>query len=127
MKEKRILCIEVSGECRCFADVNTPLLANIFDCKQGLYCMKNFVPWKPITKDTCKNCKHAEYQGYTREQTIEKMAKAMCRKSNGGTCDGCSVFEEPDKERCKEIYMHPEFVDGAEAALNALLEVHNDK
>lgn len=62
----------------------------------------------------------------TREQAIEKMAKAMCRKSNGGTCDGCSVFEEPDKERCKEIYMHPEFVDGAEAALNALLEVNNE-
>lgn len=122
MKEKRILCIEVSGECENLANINSPFLAYAFECKQGLYCIKNPVAWKPITKDACKNCKHAGYKGITREQAIEKMAKAMCRKSNGGTCDGCSVFEEPDKERCKEIYMHPEFVDGAEAALNALLE-----
>lgn len=102
MKEKRIFCIEVSGKCRYFANINSPLNADIFECK------------------------HAKYTGITRKQAIEKMAKAMCRKSNGGTCDGCSVFEEPDKERCKEIYMHPEFVDGAEAALNALLEAKNE-
>ena len=125
MKEKRILCIEASGECIYLVNVNTPLLADAFECQQGLYCTKN-TAWEPITKETCKNCKHAKYNGITREQAIEKMAKAMCRKSNGGTCDGCSVFEEPDKERCKEIYMHPEFVDGAEAALNALLEENND-
>lgn len=80
-------------------------------------------------ENVCDEC-HDWYMwqsSSTREQAIEKMAKAMCRKSNGGTCDGCSVFEEPDKERCKEIYMHPEFVDGAEAALNALLEAPNGK
>ena len=86
MSEKRILCTEVSGECRHFADVNTPLSADAFECQQGLYCTKN-TAWKPITKDTCKNCKEGRYQGCTREQAIEKMAKAMCRKSNGGTCD----------------------------------------
>lgn len=36
MKEKRILCIEVNGECRHFTDVNTPLLADAFECQQGL-------------------------------------------------------------------------------------------
>ena len=80
-------------------------------------------------ENDCDNCYDWDTWNscLTRKQAIEKMAKAMCRKSNGGTCDGCSVFEEPDKERCKEIYMHPEFVDGAEAALNALLEGYNDK
>lgn len=29
MKDKRILCIEVSGECKNFADINSPLLATL--------------------------------------------------------------------------------------------------
>ena len=41
MKEKRILCIECSGECRYFKDINTPLLADAIECQQGLYCTKN--------------------------------------------------------------------------------------
>lgn len=58
-------------------------------------------------ENVCDNCCDWDMWNscLTREQAIEKMAKAMCRKSNGGTCDGCSVFEEPDKERCKEIYI----------------------
>ena len=126
MSEKRILIKEVSGNCRYLREVDSLSLAHLFALNEvGNYCSAN--GWKKITNNQCKNCNKAEYLGITREQAIEKMAKAMCRKSNGGTCDGCSVFEEPDKERCKEIYMHPEFVDGAEAALNALLEGHNDK
>lgn len=126
MSEKRILCTEVSGNCRFLREVGSLSLAHLFALNEvGNYCSAN--GWKKITNNQCKSCKHAEYQGLTREQAVEKMAKAMCRKSNGGTCDGCSVFEEPDKERCKEIYMHPEFVDGAEAALNALLEANNGK
>lgn len=76
MKEKRILCIEVSEECKNFANINTPLLADAFECQQGLYCTKN-TAWKPITKDACKNCKEGRYQGYTREQAREKIAKAI--------------------------------------------------
>lgn len=126
MKKKRILIKEVSGNCRYLREVDSLSLANLFALNEvGNYCSAN--GWKKISKDKCANCDKAEYVGITREQAIEKMAKAMCRKSNGGTCDGCSVFEEPDKERCKEIYMHPEFVDGAEAALNALLEATHGK
>lgn len=127
MSEKRILCVEVSGNCRNLREVGSLRLASLFNVRKvGSYC-SSAIGWKRISKRKCKNCTEAEYGGITREQAIEKMAKAMCRKSNGGTCDGCSVFEEPDKERCKEIYMHPEFVDGAEAALNALLEATHGK
>lgn len=127
MSEKRILCVEVSGNCRNLREVGSLILASLFNVRKvGSYCSTEY-GWKKITKTQCKNCNKAEYVGITREQAVEKMAKAMCRKSNGGTCDGCSVFEEPDKERCKEIYMHPEFVDGAEAALNGLLEAPNGK
>ena len=111
MKEKRILCIEVSGECRCFADIDTPLLADAFGCQQGLYCTKN-TAWKPITKDACKNCKHAEYKGITREQAIEKMAKAIYE----AMCPNCSQMFV-GWSAYKKI---------AEAALNALLEGHDD-
>lgn len=84
MKEKRILCIEVNGECRHFTDVNTPLLADAFECQQGLYCTKN-TAWKPITKDACNSCKHAEYKGhYTREILKEnkKLAEEVYNLGN---------------------------------------------
>lgn len=106
MKEKRILCIEVSGECKNFADIDTPLLADAFKCQQGLYCCKN-TAWKPITKDACKNCKEGRYQGLTRKQAIEKMAKAAKKAYRG------YFYIEPH---------HPNISDIMEAALNALLE-----
>ena len=115
MKEKRILCIEVSGECRCFADVNTTLLADAFECQQGLYCTKN-TAWKPITKDACKNCKEGMYQGLTREQAIEKMAKAMAAVSN---------ITYVSEEQWKLVENGHRI--SAEAALNALLEGHDDE
>ena len=109
MKEKRILCIEVSGECRCFTEVNTPLLADAFECQQGLYCTKN-TAWKPITKYTCKNCKEGRYQGLTREQAIERMKNAglkyACR------ANGRDIPEE----------VHHHYANMMEAALNALVE-----
>lgn len=113
MKEKRILCIEVSGECRHFADANTPLLADAFECQQGLYCTKN-TAWKLITKGSCKNCKEAKYQGLTREQAIEKIAKAICLTYY----DDCS-------RKCERCFNWKYNVQKAEAALNALLEDKN--
>lgn len=119
MKEKRILCIEVSGECKNFANINTPLLADIFDCKQGLYCMKNFVPWKPITKDACKNCKHAEYKGITREKFIMVVAKAIC-KTDGESCITCGF--NCNEKGCKQYLKFGNYITQAEAVLEDILE-----
>ena len=119
MKEKRILCIEVSGECRCFADVNTPLLADAFECQQGLYCTKN-TAWKPITKYTCKNCKEGRYQGLTRDQAIEKISHALCTQVHGA-CENCEAVAGGNSEHCNDYRTY------AESALNALLDGHDDE
>ena len=117
MKEKRIVCIEVSGECRYFRDINTPLLADAIECQQGLYCSKN-TAWKPISKGSCKNCKEGRYQGLTREQAIERMAKALEEKSGqmARECLNSDPYNNPLGAK-----------DLAEAALNALLEGHDDE
>ena len=112
MKEKRILCIEVSGECKNFADIDTPLLADAFVCQQGLYCTKN-TAWKPISKSSCKNCKEGKYQGFTREQAIEKIAKAI-------RCRACEDYLHEDTD---PLTSSASAVAYAEAALNALLGV----
>lgn len=123
MKEKRILCIEVSGECKNFSDIDTPLLADAFECQQGLYCTKN-TAWKPITKDACKNCKEGRYQGLTREKAIEKIAKAICR-TYGEDCETCRF--NGNEKGCKRYLEFRNYIAMAEAALNALLEGHNDE
>lgn len=119
MKEKRILCIEASEECIYLVNVNTPLLADAFECQQGSYCTKN-TAWEPITKETCKNCKHAKYNGITREQAIEKIAKAMCQRDETGVGDCALCGCRNNKTDCKSFLLY--FFETAEAALNALLE-----
>ena len=112
MKENRIYCTEVSGECQHLMDTTSPLSAYLCQCPPGFYCNKD-IAWKPITKDACKNCKEGRYQGFTREQAIERMAKAICASNMAPDClwecETCDRWKGSDKE-------------AAEAALNALLE-----
>lgn len=102
MKENRILCIEVSGECQHLMNVNRLSLAHLCGSSLGLYCTKN-ISWKPITKDACKNCKEGRYQGFTKEQAIRKM------------CDGYFKAKDAGKTESERV----------ETALNALLEGHD--
>ena len=112
MSEKRILCIEVRGECQFLQNIDRPILAKLCECSQGLYCTKD-ISWKPITKDTCKSCQKARYQGITREQAIEKMAAAL----QSVAVDRGGVDLDDDST------LDPRML--AEAALDALLEAHN--
>lgn len=105
MSEKRILCIEVRGECQFLQNIDRPILAKLCECSQGLYCTKD-ISWKPITKDTCKSCQKARYQGITREQAIDAMLNGMIEKDEN-SLSGAG------------------FVELAEAALDALLEASN--
>jgi len=107
MSEKRILCIEVRGECQFLQNIDRPILAKLCECSQGLYCTKD-ISWKSITKDTCKNCKYGKYQGITREQAIDAMLNGMIEKDEN-SLSGAG------------------FVELAEAALDALLEDNNAK
>jgi hypothetical protein len=124
MKEKRILCAEVSVECENFVNINSPLDADIFECKQGLYCMKNPGAWKPITKDACKNCKHAEYKGITREKFIMVVAKAIC-KTDGESCITCGF--NCNEKGCKQCLKFGNYITLAEAVLEDILEANNGK
>ena len=114
MSEKRILCIEVRGECQFLQNIDRPSLAKFCKCAQGLYCNKD-IAWKPITKDTCKSCQKARYQGITREQAIEKMAAAL----QSVAVDRGGVDLDDDST------LDPRML--AEAALDALLEDNNAK
>lgn len=123
MSEKRIYCIEVSGECKYLLNVNRPALAHLCESTPGLYCTKNF-SWKPITKDACKNCKEGKYQGFTRKQVIHKIAKALCRADSSLTsCEDCIYCRTENCQTSLENW----FLDDAEVALNALLEGHDDE
>ena len=123
MKENRIYCIEVSGECQYLMNINRPALAHLCGSTQGFYCNKN-ISWKPITKDTCKNCKEGRYQGLTREQAIEKMAKALCRTYRED-CETCRF--NGNEKGCKRYLEFRNYIAMAEAALNALLDGHDDE
>lgn len=114
MSEKRILCIEVRGECQFLQNIDRPILAKLCECSQGLYCTKD-ISWKPITKDTCKSCQKARYQGITREHAIEKMAAAL----QSVAVDRGGVDLDDDST------LDPRML--AEAALDALLEDNNAK
>lgn len=97
---KRILCLEVSGKC-----LDLRVRRDPFNGKEYFWCAEDIAKdWKDISKDTCKNCKTARYLGITRKQAIEKMAKALEENLNGSS-----------------------FNSLAEAALNSLLEGHDDE
>lgn len=117
MKENRIYCTEVRGECQHLMDTTSPLSAYLCECTPGFYCNKD-IAWKPITKDACKNCKEGRYQGFTREQAIEKMAKAIFTQIWGLPNNRFDLAKSSVKVRNRKL---------AEAALNALLERNDNE
>ena len=83
----------------------------LYPCKKcSINCNKN--DWK--------NCDF--YQNYisgmTRQEAIERMAKAICKQTNY-QCSVCEV--ENNKEKCEEWIVF-QYKTQAEAALNSLLE-----
>ena len=62
-------------------------------------------------------------RGLTRQEAIERMAKAICKETNYQ----CSVCDFGDnKEKC-EAWIYFQYKASAEAALNALLEGNNER
>lgn len=76
-------------------------------------------------ENVCDKC-HDWYMwqsSSTREEAIEKMAKAMCREDSSLTsCENCIHFRTGNCQTSLENW----FLEDAEAALNALLEGHDD-
>lgn len=75
------------------------LVCDLNDCK---YCEE---------KDWC-----SEKDGITRQEAIELMAKAMCRRDYRISCDKC-IYK--NSKNCKTI-LGNWFIEDAEAALNAI-------
>lgn len=82
-KEERILIIPCRSECNCIRPVGNELYC-------GAYIHGDWVKIDP-EKD-CKNCKHAQYNGISRAEAIERMAKAM--SANDMPAEGYKVLAE---------------------------------
>ena len=86
----------------------------------------------PLDNPDCTECAPADFPYITRQEAIEKMAKAICREDNClDSCEECilgfgSTAEEKEQFCQKQIIMSRDlsasYVSRAEAALNALLE-----
>ena len=104
-EEERILITKCSSYCHALRVSCDP-----FDDDDGMYCDKSG-KWIRITEKDCAKCKNPVLFGISRQEAIERMAKAMADLSNI-----IYVSEEQWK------VVKNGFKISAEAALNALLE-----
>ena len=76
-------------------------------------------------KNDCDNCYDWDTWNscLTREQAIEKIAKAICR-TDGENCITCGF--NYNEKGCKEYLKFGDYITQAKAALNALLEANNE-
>ena len=106
-KEERILITKCSGWCHAFFISRDP-----FDGDEGMYCDKSG-KWVRITEKDCAKCKDPVLSGISRQEAIERIAKAICASNMEPDClwecETCDRWKGSDKK-------------AAEAALNALLE-----
>ena len=72
MKENRIYCTEVSGECQHFMDTTSSLSTYLCQYPQGFYCNKN-IAWKP-------NCPTKELENEASKQRLQfKSSTVRCK------------------------------------------------
>ena len=106
-KEERILITKCSSHCHALRVSCDP-----FDDDDGIYCDKSG-KWVRITEKECAKCKDPVLYGISRQEAIERMAKALEEKSEQ------MARECLNSDPYNNIWGSE---DLAEAALNALLE-----
>lgn len=106
-KEERILITKCSGWCHALRVSCDP-----FDNDDGMYCDKSG-KWVRITEKDCAKCKAPVLSGISRQEAIEKMAKAIFTQIWGLPNNRFDLAKSSVKVRNRKL---------AEAALNALLE-----
>lgn len=94
----------------------------IYVFSQELIC-KNCQDWyehiDPLDKQDCDNCEDiADLPHISRQEAIERMAKALCEK-DFGDCGKCMCRND---DECYTVVEDSKWFGLAEAALNALLE-----
>ena len=107
-KEERILITKCSSWCHA-----RRMSCDPFDDKDGIYCDKSG-KWVRITEKECAKCKDPVLLGISRQEAIERMAKALFKVDNVLALD--IEFEQLTKQKQLTYKVF------AEAALNALLE-----
>lgn len=77
-------------------------------------------------ENVCDNCCDLDMWNscLTREQTIEKIAKALCR-TDGGYCEYCGF--KGNEKACKAYLEIGNYITQSEVALEDILDGHNDK
>lgn len=106
MSEKRILIQEYDGN---------PCLSCTNDCKYPCEAQREWVLGAGI-KGPEKN--------YKRSEAVQIIAKAICR-TDGEDCETCGF--NGNEKGCKQYLEIGNYITLAKAALNALLDGHNDK
>lgn len=112
-KEKRILVLEVSPDCRALKVCGDP-----FSDEEGMFCDKNG-QYVRITRKDCAKCKSPVFTGIARAEAVERMARIIFKE-----LEPClKPFHKVPKEKRGCI------ATAAEAALDALLgkEAENAK
>ena len=107
-KEERILITKCSSHCHALRVSCDP-----FDDDEGMYCDKSG-KWVRITEKECAKCKDPVLYGISRQEAIDRMAKAIFKRDSVLALD--IGFENLIKQK-QNVYR-----DFAEIALNALLE-----
>lgn len=115
-KEERILIRKIEHECK-FREIHETTAGG--HTWADFSCGK-FKKWKGCEEDDFIHCEKKELIGLSRQEAIERMAKAMCRKDEGlASCNEC---QRP--KSCKHLIWQDFWGVAAEAALNALLSKH---
>lgn len=113
-KEERILIIPCRSECNCIRPVGNELYC-------GAYIHGDWVKIDP-EKD-CKNCKHAQYNGISRAEAVERMAKAMWNRNQKHIARTNKEFVITPWETIERPSPNTQFfLEEAEAALDALVD-----
>lgn len=120
-KEERILIFNLGDQCAYRGEASVSYLAKNGDkigTRQELVCHRED-NWGANCDDKwCEKCDKKDLVGITRQEAIERMAKALCEK-DFGDCGKCMCRND---DECYTVVEDSKWFGLAEAALNALLE-----
>lgn len=114
MAEERISVHICSNKCRYLREVKEGY-SIVNGLSDGIYCSAYIHgAWQKIDPEKdCKDCQRAEYNGISRTEAIERMAKAMWKSDNK---DLPTSYWQTQMKEAKNRYLQR-----AEAALDALI------
>ena len=112
MAEERILTQKIEPECK-FRELHETTAGGHYWVD---YMCGKVKKWTTCEEDDFIHCEKKELIGLSRQEAIERMAKAICASWLKGGCKACKHKEKSCKEYVKKNMRI------AEAALDALLE-----